>query len=226
MKRNRNNFFIGFILLITLLVGYNLISRLVAPESVSESLLAYFPQQIGTVWAYNGFAEYSHQMKLDSIVEMEKRKRIILEITGNVGDPSGGESIRDFDFKIRYIITSTTVYENIVQADTPFPHILKNVAVLKLPIRKGAKWQQTVTIDGKEQVLRAEIIEVRTDRLINGQNVRVRYRVPIEGMPNGVYEEIREFGHGIGIVWFEKTFGVRPTERFSYVLYKVTKPKI
>ena len=47
----------------------------------------------------------------------------------------------------------------------------------------------------------------------------MRYRVPMAGMPGGIYEEIRDFRASAGVARFENTFGRTPEERFSYSLF-------
>lgn len=219
----------GAFLLFTILAGCSLFRtsppiRSVSPKvTPSKVLLAYFPQRPKTEWIYEGFAEYGHHMTLNQVAGSRDGRRIFHYISGQVDDPSGGESTRDFHFKIRYTFTRNAVYETIVASDTPFPHRIPNLKLLTLPLRKGAKWTQTVTVGGKKAILQAKILDFRTKPAV-GRIVTVRYRVPMTGMPNNVYEEIREFVWGKGVYRFEKTFDPEPQNRLEYILREVKMP--
>lgn len=215
--------------LVILISGCNLIgyapNARPAPQRQSNlqtlPIQSFFQQEIGTSWVYEGFAEYGHRMVLTSSKRAAWRNRRVKEISGNVADMSDGESLRDFSFKLRYILTPNAVQEEIVSADTPFPHTIPKLTILKRPLRKGARWRQTVKIQGKKAVLRAEILDLQTDP---SHRIRVRYRVPMEGMPDGVYEEIREFSPDMGIYRLEKTFGPNASDRFNYEFRALIKP--
>lgn len=189
----------------------------------SPIIMSYFPMRAGTKWIYHGFAEYDHQMTLRTI--RREPRRIVQRITGQVGDPSGGESKRNFNFRLEYVFAKNTVTERILMADTPFPHRIKNLKLLSLPLRKGTKWSQTVTMNGKPTVLTAEIIAVARDTRLKREKITVRYRMPMKGMPQGIYEEERDFVKGMGVTRFEKTFGPRPEERFNYALFRLMIPE-
>jgi len=183
------------------------------------ALTQLFPRVVGAKSTYEGFAEYRASRTLLSI-QKPKNKSSILEImnfSGKVADPSGGGSKRNFNFRLRYLFTKNSVYEEIIQADTPFPHQIRSLQMLTLPLKKGATWQQQITQNKQSKKLQAQILELRTE---NGrQIVKVRYRVPMQGMPQGVYEEIREFTTGMGLTYFEKTFDKNSENRFQYHLY-------
>jgi len=235
------------------------------------ALTQLFPQSVGKKWTYEGFAEYRDTRSLLSI-QKPKNKSSILEVmnfSGKVADLSGGGSKRNYNFHLRYLFSKNSVYEEILQADTPFPHQIHCLKILTLPIKKGATWQQQIitqnahikkdatwqhpqiiqntykikikpesvksrTENGKLIVkvhnqitftnpqtkkLQAQILELRTE---NGkQIVKVRYRMPMSGMPNGIYEEIREFTTGIGLTYFENTFDENSENRFQYRLYEL-----
>ena len=186
------------------------------------SLMAFFPQKTGAKWTYMGMAEYDHRMTLNKITKSPLQ--LIYKISGKVGDPSGGATKRKLDFRLEYQFTKKAVYEKIIEADTPFPHRIKNLKLLALPITKGATWRQTVMINSKPAMIKAEILEKKIDPKYKREMVRVRYRVPMAGMPNNTYEEIREFVKGIGVTHFEKTFGPQTHERFNYNLSKFEVP--
>lgn len=221
------------ILLIALLAGCSLLGQQSSPQRPAPvrhskvstiSLQSYFPQKIGTSWIVNGMAEYGHRMVLTSVRKDQRQKKTIHDIIGNVDDMSDGESKRNFHFRLRYTFTSNAVQEEVLEADTPFPHTFKKLTLLQQPIRKGARWQQTVTVKGKRAVLRGEILGIQRDPTQKTNVIRVRYRVPMAGMPNGTYEEIREYRQGDGIYRFEKTFGPNESDIFNYALWKVIPP--
>lgn len=220
-------------LLMVLFAGCTLFNRTPSPSRPAPirrnkpsagSLTSYFPQKVGTSWIYEGFAEYGHRMVLTSITKDPQHKRSIREISGSVADMSDGESKRNFHFKLRYIFTPIAIQEEVLESDTPFPHTVKNITLLKLPIRKGARWRQNVVMNGKSSILRAVITDIRTEPSIKAKVVRVRYRMPMTGMPNGIYEEVREFAKGIGVYRFEKTFGPNTTDRFNYAFRELIPP--
>lgn len=203
----------------------------VRPEPVrvmkpSSQLLAFFPQTLRTKWIYDGFVEYDHTMEIKSIVRSRNRDRIYHNIIGKVGDPSGGESKRNFNFKIQYLFIGKSVYEYIVKSDTPFPHRILKLKLLSLPLKKGYQWSQTVAVDSKKVTLNAKIIAIEQKNIFNKptETVTVRYRMPMKGMPGGTYEEVRVFALGIGVYSFEKTFGPNQTDRFGYTLRDIVKP--
>lgn len=191
----------------------------------ASALTAYFPQQKGTTWFYEGFAEYAHRMTLVSRTENGPSFLLEHQIAGQVADMSDGESKRNFKFRIQYLFTPDSVYERIIQSDTPFPHRIKNLQLLTLPLTKGRRWRQKVTVDHKRVELTAEIIKVEHKKIFNQRvdTVTVRYRVPMKNMPGGVYEEIRVFAKGLGVYSFENTFGPNAVERFNYTLRRVEK---
>lgn len=228
MKRIINIF--SLIALLILVPGCNLFHKVPArpaplkSSKPSPALLAYFPLQPKTQWFYEGFAEYGHKMTLDSVADSSNGSRKVLNISGLVDDPSGGASKRNFHFKLQYAITANSIFETVVAADTPFPHRFKNLKVLCLPLQKGAKWKQNVVVNGKKAVLIAEILGYKSDPILKVKTLPVRYRVPMPGMPNGVYEEIREFAWKKGIYHFEKTFDTNPENRFQYTLREIKIP--
>jgi hypothetical protein len=187
-------------------------------------ILDFFPERIGTTWIYEGTAEHHHTQTLRSVSRLHRPEGIRLMVAGEVRDASDGESKADFRFEMEYESTSDEVYENLRRSDTPFPHMLRRLLILKRPLRPGASWTQTVRIDSKEETLIAEVIGAREPALRQKGSVTVRYRAPMAGMPGGCYEEIREFEEGRGIVRFERTMGPGPAARIMYSLRDRKKP--
>ena len=225
MNRTKLNLILGINLGILLITGcFGNQSAKPAPVRLAKppvTLTKFFPRNVGTKWTYEGFAEYRDTRSLLRI-QKPKNKSSILEImnfSGKVADLSDGESKRNFNFRLRYLFTINSVYEEIIQADTPFPHQIRSLQMLTLPLEKGATWQQQITQNKQSKKLQAQILELRTE---NGkQIVKVRYHVPMQGMPQGVYEEIREFTTGMGLTYFEKTFDENSENRFQYRLYEL-----
>lgn len=186
----------------------------------SSEILAFFPQEPYTVWFADGYAEYGHRMTIDAVDSSGISNRIHY-ISGWVEDVSSGESTRSFYFKLSLNFTPTALRETVIQADTPFPHKVPAMTLLQLPLTKGARWEETVTVMQKKEVLKAEIIDARTDPATKLRVLEVRYQVPMINMPGGIYEEVREYVQGKGIVRLENTFGPEPGSRFNYALREI-----
>jgi hypothetical protein len=221
----------GLVLTITACRIFNLQSDTQPPlkklEKPASALTAYFPQQKGTTWFYEGFAEYAHRMTLVSRTDNRRSSLMYHQIAGQVADMSDGASKRNFNFRIQYLFTRSSIYERIIQSDTPFPHRIKNLQLLTLPLKKGGSWRQKMTVDGKRVELKAEIMKVERKKIFDKpiDTVTVRYRVPMKNMPGGVYEEIRVFARGLGVYSFKNTFGPNEGEWFNYILQWVEKKK-
>lgn len=186
----------------------------------SEQLLSFFPKITGTVWEYDGMAEYGSRMTLISQRNQAEPPRTIYRLEGDVADMSDGESTANFHYELKYHFTSDSVYEEILESGLPFPHCIPYLRMLALPLEKGNRWEQEVTVDNQSRKLTAEIIEVGSEHVFgqDTQTVTVRYRLPMANMPDGIYEEIRVFAKGYGVLRFEKTFGPNETDRFNYFL--------
>jgi len=189
-------------------------------DTPSDQLLAYFPKSTGTVWEYDGMAEYGCRMTLMSQRSQEEPPRTIYRLEGEVADMSDGESTANFHFELKYHFTQDSVYEEILESGSPFPHRIPYLKMLTLPLKKGNRWEQEVTVNGQSQSLTAEIITIGSEKVFEKdiQTLTVRYRVPMANMPGGIYEEVRVFAKGYGILRFENTFGPNKTDRFNYFL--------
>lgn len=195
-------------------------------KTPSSQLLAYFPKSMGTVWEYDGMAEYSSQMTLTAQQSQAEPPRKSYRLEGDVADMSDGESTANFHFELMYHFTPDSVYEEVLEAGSPFPHSLKYLRILALPLEEGHSWEEEITVNHESQRLKAEIIAVGSENIFgrNTQTVTVRYRVPMANMPNGIYEEVRVFAKGYGVYRFEKTFGPNETDRFNYFLRAMQYP--
>ncbi len=191
-------------------------------ERVSQQLAGIFPQRIGYEWFYSGFAEYGHRMKLDNISgNTDNPEILVYEVSGEVDDPSGGEAPGDFGLELEYRITSDTVLERIIRGEK-LAHMFKELQLLKLPLESGSRWEQTVESSGKEVVLTAEILSA--EKKEDGPDVyKVRYSVPMEGMPDGIYIEERTFTEGVGVTSFARTLGEDYDFMFEYSIFEPDK---
>ena len=191
-----------------------------AEDRVSQQLVEIFPQKIGYEWIYSGFAEYGHRMRLDNISgSTESSEVLVYEISGEVYDPSGGEASGDFSLEMEYVITKDTVTERIIKGEKLI-HVFRELELLKLPLQTGTKWQQKVEVNGKEQVLTAEILSAEAEEEQGPVIYKVRYTVPMEGMPDGLYVEERTFAEGKGVIHYARTLGKEYDFMFEYYLYE------
>ncbi|WZL73492.1 hypothetical protein QBE52_01805 [Clostridiaceae bacterium 35-E11] len=186
----------------------------------SKKLLSIFPHEKDTTYIYNGFAEYGHVIEIDNVEE--KEAETIYDIIGEVGDPSGGEAPGNFDIKLQYIVDHEKITEKIIQGER-LPHKIPELQVLKLPLKTGSTWDQKIVIDGKEEILKAEIEFVRKDETDDTETYGVVYRVPMKDMPNEMYEERRVFKRGVGLYSFENTIGKEYDFNFGYTLSFIDK---
>lgn len=183
-------------------------------RALSE-LLTMFPDRVGTEWIYNGFAEYGHQMTIDGISVINEGKSKYL-ISGKVADMSDGEATGDFSLYIEYEFSNSGLREIIKKGDK-LPHKIMEFDVLRAPLNKGNTWKQDVKIGAKETELIAEIIDVGIEPETNKKIVKVQYTAKAEGMPDGIYKEVRTFKEGTGLVMFENTFNEEI--EFNYSLF-------
>ncbi|MCX7747072.1 MAG: hypothetical protein N2645_09310 [Clostridia bacterium] len=180
-------------------------------------LLRMFPDKVGTSWIYSGFAEYGHDMKLDGINPIHDEGKEYL-ISGKVHDMSDGEATGDFSLALRYIFLGNSVKE-IIDRGEKLPHKIKELEVLKTPLAKGNTWAQSVNINGQDTELKAVIVEDTKESDSNKRIIKVEYTAKVDGMPDGIYKEIRVFKEGVGLISFQNTYN--KDIEFSYGLYKI-----
>ncbi|MDD2574190.1 MAG: hypothetical protein WCS98_05195 [Bacillota bacterium] len=189
-------------------------------ERVSQQLVDIFPRQIGHEWFYSGFAEYGHRMKLDNISgSTDSPEVLVYEISGEVDDPSDGEATGDFGLELEYVITKDTVTERINRGEKLI-HVFQELQLLRLPLEPGTKWKQKVDTDGEEAVLTAEILSAEIEEEEGPVVYRVRYSVPMEGMPEGTFIEERAFAEGAGLVYYARTLGEEYDFMFEYFIFQ------
>lgn len=184
-------------------------------QKAFNELTLMLPNKAGIEWKYNGFAEYGHSMKIDSINKLAENKLQYL-ISGQVDDMSGGESKDDFGLSLEYIVTKDGIKEIIKKGDK-MPHKIKELDVLRYPLAKGTTWTQTVEINGSSVELKAEIVADTINPDTNNKIVKVEYTATVPGMPNDTYREMRFFEAGKGMVTFENTFD--KDIEFNYSLF-------
>jgi hypothetical protein len=189
-------------------------------DRVSQQLVDIFPRQIGYEWFYSGFAEYGHRMKLDNISgSTDSPEVLVYEVSGEVDDPSGGEASGDFGLEMEYVITKDTVTERIVRGEKLI-HLFDELQLLRLPLEKGTEWEQRIETDDGEAVLTAEILSADVEEEEGPVVYRVRYSVPMEGMPKGIYVEERAFAEGAGLVYYARTLGEEYDFMFEYFIFQ------
>ncbi|MDF2547996.1 MAG: LysM domain protein [Anaerosolibacter sp.] len=227
MKRR---IYIGFtvIMLLLLLIGC---VRRVEPPTVpekpdgeikvpAEALLEMLPTETGDQYFYNGFAEYGHIQQIDRIDEEEGKR--IYHVVGMVDDPSGGEATGDFTLEMQYVVDGEKITEKILQGQK-LPHKIPELEVLRLPLEEGNQWEQKMLINGTEETLKAEIESVDIDPQDKRDTYTVVYTVPMAGMPNDTYKEIRTYKKGVGLYHFESTLGKEYDFMFNYTLGLIEK---
>ncbi|MFA4885664.1 MAG: GerMN domain-containing protein [Desulfotomaculaceae bacterium] len=178
-----------------------------------EQLSRLLPDKAGYNWIYEGFAEYGHQMELDVITD-EPQKRMY-SISGEVGDPSNGESTKDRSISIKYTIeVNRLIQEKTEQAmlDSKYDKLI----LIKTPLTVGTFWTETVVDKtGKETLMNAHIKKVE----LTDDNKK-KYTVKYEDTNSGYYEE-RVIKEGAGVVAFEKLLELEdssfPVSYFTYL---------
>jgi len=144
---------------------------------------------------------------------------LVYEVSGEVDDPSGGEAQGDFSLEMEYIITKDTATEKIIRGEKLI-HVFDELQILKLPLQPGTKWEQKVKTDGGEEVLTAEILSAEAEEEGGPVVYRVRYTVPMEDMPDGLYVEERAFAEGKGLIHYARTLGKEYDFMFEYFLFE------
>lgn len=180
-------------------VGWNSTTRVASiydSNYQKAALSRLLPSQPGFEWMYSGFAEYSHEMTLGSIVD-EPQKRTYY-ISGMVGDPSGGESTADLSLLMKYIIEENRlIQEKTEEAMLDSKYV--SLILIKTPLVVGNYWSQTVTEKtGAVTRITSQITDVKYS------DAGSRQFVVLYSDNNSPYYEQRIIQEGTGIVSFEK----------------------
>ena len=162
-----------------------------------STITSLLPPRKDYKWTYNGFAEYGHEMILESVDK--KGNETIYKIKGSVFDMSDGESGLDYLFTVTYTAKQGVLIQNTtgnMLMDTGF----KDLELIRAPLQKGTAWTQKVKGEnGKEITLKSTITNVRED---NGQKI---YTVLYKDTASDYYEK-REIKEWVGVLSYEKLF--------------------
>ena len=182
-------------------VGWNALTNVATVEDTvyqKDALSKLLPAAVGYKWLYTGFAEYSHEMTLDTITD-ELNKRIYL-VSGTVGDPSGGARTADFTIKLQYTIEQNRLTQQKTE-QTMMDSKFNLLTLIETPLVVGTYWTEKV-IDklGASRGIYSQITKVeKTADGLNQYTVRYKDR-------NSAYYEQRVIREGAGVVSFEKLF--------------------
>jgi hypothetical protein len=202
-------------------VGWNPDTRVASINDITNQtdLSRLLPESKGFIWRYDGFAEYSHQMQLESINDLDQKREYV--ITGEVGDPSGGESNLDRSISIKYTIDGHRIIQEKVESamlDSKF----NKITLIQTPLSVGNSWQeQVVDKQGKVTTLKAFIqkIEIVED---GSKQYTVRY----EDVNSSYYEE-RVIKENIGVINVEKLLELQDSSfPVSYFLFDFEVAKL
>lgn len=197
-------------------VGWNTYTNVASIDDANyeiQALSKLLPTSKGFKWNYNGFAEYSHTMKVDNIVNGNEKRDYI--ISGKVGDPSDGESTLDRNLSIKYsIIDNMLVQEKteVAMLDSKFDKI----TLIQTPLVAGTFWE--------EEVIDKENIKTTINAYIQKVEVnnkgKKEYTIRYDDI-NSKYYEIRTIQEGLGVVSFEKLLELEDSSfPVSYFIYQ------
>ncbi len=200
-------------------VGWNAITNVASiNDSVyrKEELSRLLPAAAGFKWAYSGFAEYSHEMTLGTITDEAARR--IYQISGTVGDPSGGVRTADYTIRMQYVIEQNRLIQQKTE-QTMMDSKYNRLTLIETPLVAGTYWTEKV-IDktGASRDIHSQITKVaKTSDGFNQYTVRYKDR-------GSAYYEQRVIREGTGVVSFEKLFELG-VDSFSsgYFLYEPDK---
>ena len=180
-------------------VGWNFYTETASINDVKyerELLSKLLPAEVGFVWKYEGFAEYSHEMKIDNILEESLKRRYI--ISGEVGDPSDGESTLDRRITMRYTIEDNKLVQE-KSEKTMLDSKFDKITVIKAPLVAGTFWTETL-IDKHGGVTTINAFIQKVEVLGDGSK---QYTVRYDDINSSYYEE-RIVREGLGVISFEK----------------------
>jgi hypothetical protein len=182
-------------------VGWNAITNVASIKDMvyqKDELSKLLPNNAGFKWIYNGFAEYDHNMTLNSINDQAAKRTYY--ITGIVGDPSGGEGTANRNIDLQYIIENNNLIQQ-KSEQVMMDSIFNRITLIQTPLVAGTYWEERL-IDktGKIRDIYSQITKVET--LATGaKQYTVRY-----SDSNSAYFEQRVIREGVGIVNFEKLY--------------------
>jgi hypothetical protein len=182
------------------------------PETGMAALAALLPEREGFRWVYYGFAEYGHEMTLDSITTEDGQR--VYEISGEVFDMSDGESDRDFILALRYTLSNGVLVQE-KNEDVMLDSDFDRIELIRGPLQEGTRWQQNVVNGaGRAYILNCEITQA-------GEEDGAALYMVVYQEQNGPYFERRVFKEGIGVILFEKLLQMEEGDfEVSYHLYE------
>lgn len=152
------------------------------------------PQETGYFWIYSGFADYGHNMRFVSKDKQEKESTY--HFTGVVDDLSDDETKADYSIAGEYIIKEQALVQKL-KAEKMMDTFTE-IELLRLPLEKDAKWEQTVLDKkGKEYQLTCTISEIEEKE--DGRVYTVQYQDK-----NSKFYEKRQIKEKQGVISFEK----------------------
>lgn len=172
---------------------------------LNQDLVKLMPKE-SFKWAYNGAAEYYHEMVLESITMDEKQA--IFKVTGEVEDVSNGEGDKDYNIELFYEINGDSIIQN-KTAPMMLDSEYDRITIIKAPLETGNKWTEDVKDQsGKKVTIEATIVEV-----VDEDQGKI-YRVEYKNKKNG-YAESRKIMENFGVIAFTKLVEV-DNQAFTY----------
>lgn len=200
-------------------VGWNSYTKVASindSEYKLQQLSALLPKNNGFVWNYEGFAEYSHQMKLNKITDNTLNR--VYDITGEVGDPSGGESQLDRNLSIKYTISGNKLVQE-KNESTMLDSKYNKMTLIQTPLTAGTFWTENV-VDKKGRSTSIGAFIKKVEIANDGSK---QYTVRYDDSKSSYYEE-RVIKEGIGVINFEKLLELQDGNfPVSYFLFEDTQ---
>ena len=198
---------IMFLVMIVLVFSFVACSKDEVAEDLplNEELVKLMPTE-GFKWAYNGAAEYYHEMVLDTITSDEKQA--IYKVTGEVQDVSSGEANKDYTIELFYEINGNSIKQR-KTAEMMLDSEYDALTLIQTPLEKGTKWSEEVKDkSGKKVTIDAEIIDIEEKE--QGMVYKVSYKNKKTG-----YSESRKIMENYGVIAFTKLVEV-DGQSFTY----------
>ncbi len=177
----------------------------------NEALKQLLPEKSGFVWLYHGFVEYSHKMELKSV--SSTAGQTVYTITGEIGDPSGGEAKGDYSLAVTY-----TIKDGVLLQNRTAPRMMDTFPVIELlrgPLNVQTEWEQKLKdASGKEYQLSCTINEIKEENGVKTYTIEYKDK-------NSDFYEKRQIREKTGVVFFERKIRLNnePIE-MGYYLYE------
>lgn len=196
-------------------VGWNTYTNVASIDDMNyelNSLSKLLPTVKGFEWIYEGFVEYGHKMKINSIVDENDHRDY--NISGEVIDPSDGEGSLDSNIIIKYNISNNKLVQTKTE-NTMLDSKFDNITLIQTPLVEGTFWEENaVDKNGVKSIIHSYIekIEISSDG-------KKEYIIRYDDV-NSDYYEIRKMKEGIGVVSFEKLLELEDSSfPVSYFLF-------